>query len=156
MLQVFKQVEGSLNQFYWENIARNKAKSLTDEISTLIGQRKLVTSEEKKYITTIVCSFGEVETIANIVIDKGLFGRNKDMASLEEMTSLDLVANGVLLKKLPYLSDDANEIKSELENYFKTEGFEISHLLCGIKGEMTKSIVVFSSPEGTLTYHVYH
>ncbi len=145
-LQVFREVEGTVDKFYVNSIPKDRATELIDLITSMLGEQ-CVTLNKRKNITNVSCHWNQLKDVENAFINKGLLGRG----DAESSTNVPPIKHCLLLTELPYFAEYIAQQKSELVTCLRDEGVNVQDLICGIQGDVTKAIAIVESPEGIIS-----
>ena len=72
----------------------------------------------------------------------------------EANTDTDILKRGILVTDIPYITDEVADLKDKLEIHFQNSkkggGGEVESIVCRVKGDINKAIVIFKSIEGMM------
>ncbi|XP_072025443.1 uncharacterized protein [Amphiura filiformis] len=136
---VFRNLSTTINQFYWNIIPRYQSRDIAEQIEDLLGKTNIEEQKTHK-ITKARCTLQQLHEIQSMLVAAGPLGSQQIQA--------DIVDRSIYITDIPYVTNEIQQLKEELETYFqRVTDNKLERLVCGIQGNLTKAIAVFHTME---------
>lgn len=142
-LKVFADIKGTIDPFYSHALTKQASETVIAQLPKQFGSGKAEWVKNK--LSCVTGSLEYLRDVEKMIILESL----KLVPTQAKQGSSGIVERSVKIENMPYMTDDVEQFKAELNVYFKEKHrIQLEELICPFKGSMQNAVAVFRNATG--------